>query len=105
MFSGYLRRVTGVKEQVKDAAVDLDSPAHRRCASTRTLVVTTGTATAPEHYERHLLPRYQRGQLGLTQAADLLAVSVDHVRRRTVGALVQRKLQVLLATSLRSILT
>lgn len=46
-----------------------------------------GTATTPEHYERYLLPRYQRGQLRLKEVENLLDVSFCHVRyhRRAVG--------------------
>lgn len=89
---------------MKVPAVDLESPAHRRCAVAMALAVPTGTATAPEHAERYLLPRYQRGPLRLNEGEDLLDLSVDQGRchRRAGCSPTQKERQALLDTSRRS---
>ncbi|RZL15740.1 MAG: BLUF domain-containing protein [Hymenobacter sp.] len=61
----------------------LDTEAARQRAVAWAIAVTADTPLAPKRYERHLLDRYQRGELTLDDVSNLLDNSVYHVFYRS----------------------
>lgn len=61
----------------------LDTEAARRRAVAWAIAVTADTPLAPKRYERHLLSRYQRGELTLNEVSQLLDEGVHHILYRS----------------------
>ena len=71
----------------------LDTEDARRRAVAWAIAVTADTPLAPKRYERHLLDRYQRGELTLDEVSVLLDHSVYHIFYRSQATYFPSKTQ------------
>ena len=78
-----------------------DTEAVRRRAVAFAIALTIDTPLAPKRYERHLLDRYQRGELSIEDVSGLLDASTYHVfyRSQATATPTEAHLQALLEWS------